>query len=58
VEPVLSEDPPSLDPDPIDDFFDPFPDLSWEAGMLCIDSAYDNLSYNWVEPETGEHLTT
>lgn len=58
VEPVSNEDPPSLNPDHIDDFFDPFPDLSWEAGMLCIDSAYDNLSYSWAEPDTGGHLTT
>lgn len=58
VEPVLDEDPPSLDPDPNDDFFDPFADLSWEAGMLCIDSSYDNLSCNRVEPDTGGHLTT
>lgn len=56
VEPALNEDPPSVDPDQF--YFDPFCNDSWEAGMLCIDSAYDSLSYSWVDADTGGHLAT
>jgi hypothetical protein len=31
---------------------------SWEDGMNCIDTAYDNTSHTWVGPDAGGHLTT
>ncbi|OOQ90065.1 hypothetical protein PEBR_04997 [Penicillium brasilianum] len=56
AEPAPNADLQSLDPEPPEDYFDPLFIDSWETGMLCIDSAYDNSGHTWVGSDGG-HLT-
>ncbi|KAJ5380376.1 uncharacterized protein N7496_002804 [Penicillium cataractarum] len=56
TEPAPNEDLPSLDPEPLEDYVDPFFIDSWESGMLCLDSAYDNPGYPWAGSDGG-HIT-
>jgi hypothetical protein len=52
-----NEDPPAMGCDLLEDYLDPFLIDSWQDGMNCIDSAYDNVIYPWVGTDANDHLT-
>ncbi|GLI75392.1 hypothetical protein PoHVEF18_003646 [Penicillium ochrochloron] len=57
TEMTSNEDPPAMGCDLLEDYLDPFFIDSWQDGMNCIDSAYDNVNYPWVGTDANGHLT-
>lgn len=57
TEMTSNEDQPAMGCDLLEDYLDPFFIDSWQDGMNCIDSAYDNVIYPWVGTDANDHLT-